>query len=215
MTLTNAVHGGMVHPRRVRVLAEHAARLIPRDAVVLDVGTGDGRIAAAVAERRPDVRIQGVDVAVRENAAIPVAPFDGRTLPMAGDSVDVVMFIDVLHHADDPLALLREGARVARSCMVIKDHLCDGRLARAILTFMDDVGNKRYGVALPHNYWSSREWSAAIEQLELQRAVWEVGGLGIYPWPASLIFGGTLHVVARLGVRDAAARESHPDHARH
>jgi len=214
MTLAEIVHGTAVHPRRVRVLAAHAARLIPRDASVLDVGTGDGLIAAAIAERRPDLRVTGVDVMVREDAAIPVAAFDGLTLPLDGGSVDVVMFIDVLHHADNPLALLREGARVARSCVVIKDHLCDGRLARAILTFMDDVGNKRYGVALPHNYWSSREWSAAIEQLELQRAVWEVGGLGIYPWPVSLVFGGTLHVVARLGVSTALS-ESHPSHAGH
>jgi len=200
MRLTDLVHGGVVHPRRGRVLAEHAARLVPTNACVLDVGTGDGRIAAAVAERRPDLRIHGMDVALRERAAIPVTAFDGRTLPVDSRSVDVVMFIDVLHHADDPLALLREGARVARSCLVIKDHLCEGRLDRARLTFMDDVGNTRHGVALPHNYWSSREWSQAIDRLSLKRAVWEVGGLGLYPWPASLIFGGTLHVVARLGV---------------
>jgi SAM-dependent methyltransferase len=202
MRITDLVHGGMVHPRRVRVLAEHAARLMPKNACVLDVGTGDGQIAAAVAERRPDLRIEGLDVAVRENAAIRVASFDGKTLPIGNRSVDVVMFIDVLHHADDPLALLREGARVARSCLVIKDHLCEGWLDRARLTFMDDVGNTRHGVALPHHYWTSREWSNAIDALRLRRAVWEVGGLGLYPWPASLIFGGALHVVARLGVAD-------------
>ena len=110
----------------------------------------------------------------------------------------MVTFFDVLHHADDPAALLREGARVARSCLVIKDHLCDSRLARALLSFMDDVGNKRHGVALPHNYWSSRQWSAAIDHVGLGRAVWEVGGLGLYPWPASLLFGRGLHFVARL-----------------
>ena len=75
MKLTGVVHGGMVHPRRVRVLADHAARLIPPDALVLDVGTGDGRIAAAIAERRSDLRIQGIEVTVREDAAIPVRPW--------------------------------------------------------------------------------------------------------------------------------------------
>jgi SAM-dependent methyltransferase len=216
MRLADIVHVAAVHPRRVRVLAEHAARLIPADAAVLDVGTGDGRIAAAIAERRSDLRIQGIEVTVREDAAIPVMPFDGRTIPMAGDSVDVVTFFDVLHHADDPIALLREGARVARSCLVIKDHLCDSRLAHALLRFMDDVGNKRHGVALPHNYWSSRQWSAAIDNVRLGRAVWEVGGLGLYPWPASLVFGRKLHVLARLSVTDADPSENHPvSHARH
>jgi SAM-dependent methyltransferase len=208
MRLTDIVHGAAVHPRRVRVLAEHAARLIPADADVVDVGTGDGLLAAAVADRRPDVCIQGFDVLVR-NAAIPVAHFDGRSIPMATDSVDVVTFFDVLHHADDPLALLREGARVARSCLVIKDHLCDSALARALLSFMDDVGNMRHGVAVPHNYWSSRQWSAAIDTVGLGRAVWEVGGLGLYPWPASLVFGGRLHVLARLSVTTAGPMENH------
>src|SRR5262245_18135358 len=156
MTLGEVVHGGLVHPRRVRVLAEHAARLIPPHSNVLDIGTGDGRIAAAVAERRSDIRIQGVDISVRPSAAIPVTVFDGRVIPMADDSVDVVTFFDVLHHTDDPTELLGEGARVARSCLVIKDHVCDSRLARALLSFMDDVGNKRHGVALPYNYWSSQ-----------------------------------------------------------
>jgi SAM-dependent methyltransferase len=200
MTLADGVHGALMYPRRVRALADHAARLIPPNALVLDVGTGDGQVAAALAKRRPDVQVRGLDVLVRATAAIEVAPFDGRVIPMADRSVDVVMLIDVLHHADDPLALLREGARVARSCIVLKDHICDSRLARSILRFMDVVGNARHGVALPHNYWTSWQWSEAIDTLRLARAVWRVGGLGIYPLPASLLFGGKLHVLARLDV---------------
>jgi SAM-dependent methyltransferase len=200
MTLAVRVHDALMYPRRVRALADHAARLIPPNALVLDVGTGDGQVAAALVTRRPDVQVRGLDVLVRATAAIDVAPFDGRVIPMADRSVDVVMLIDVLHHADDPLALLREGARVARSCIVLKDHVCDSRLARSILRFMDVVGNERHGVALPHNYWSSWQWSEAIDALRLARAVWRVGGLGIYPLPVSLVFGGRLHVLARLDV---------------
>ena len=200
MTVADAVHGGLVHPRRVRVLAAHAARLIPRGAQVLDVGAGDGLVAAAIAAQRPDLRIEGIDVLVRNGAAIPVSAFDGRQIPKPSGGVDVVMFCDVLHHSDDPLGLLREAARVARSCIVVKDHICNGTVARAVLRFMDEVGNRRHDVALPHNYWSSQQWLAAIETLRLGRAAWEIGGLGLYPWPASVIFGGRLHVMARLTV---------------
>jgi SAM-dependent methyltransferase len=210
MTFTDIVHGRLVHPRRVQVLAEHAARLIPPRAVVLDVGTGDGRIPAALAERRPDLCVHGIDVVIRKGAAIPVVRFDGRTIPLAAGSVDVVTFFDVLHHADDPIALLQEGVRVARSCLVIKDHICDSELARALLSVMDNVGNKRHGVLLPRHYWSSRQWSAAIDNLRLERAVWEVGGLGLYPWPASLVFGRGLHVLASLSVTDVGLIENEP-----
>ena len=65
------LHQSFVHPRRVRVIADHASRLVPRDARVLDVGTGDGLIAAALAERRRDLRIEGIDVLVRETPRLP------------------------------------------------------------------------------------------------------------------------------------------------
>jgi SAM-dependent methyltransferase len=200
MNLVGRVHDGFVLTRRVRVLAALAARLLPHGARVLDIGTGDGQIAAALAANRPDVSIEGLDVLVRPNTAIPVARFDGRTIPHATGSVDVVTLFDVLHHADDPAALLAEASRVTRGCVIIKDHVAAGRLSRAILTLMDEVGNRRHGVALPHHYLTASQWSALIERLRLTTASWEVGGLGLYPWPASAVFGGRLHVLARLDV---------------
>jgi SAM-dependent methyltransferase len=192
------LHQSLVHPRRVRVLADHASRLLPRNARVLDVGTGDGLIAAALAERRRDLRVEGIDVLVRKQTAIPVTQFDGRSIPMAAASVEAVTMFDVLHHADDPVLLLAEACRVARTCVVLKDHVANGRLSRALLAFMDGVGNRRHGVALPHRYLSGAQWRRAIGDLRVTPAVWEVGGLGLYPWPASLVFGGRLHVLARL-----------------
>jgi SAM-dependent methyltransferase len=200
MTLIGRVHDGVVRGRRVRVLAALAARLVPHGARVLDIGTGDGRIAAALAANRPDVAIEGLDVLVRPDTAIPVTRFDGRTIPRPAASVDVVTLFDVLHHVDDPGALLAEASRVARGCVIVKDHIVGGRLSRAVLTLMDEVGNRRHGVALPYHYLSAPQWSDLIERLHLTPASWQVGGLGLYPWPASAVFGRRLHVLARLDV---------------
>ena len=111
------------------------------------------------------------------------------------------MFVDVLHHVDDPLLLLQEAMRVGRS-VVIKDHFREGFLAGAILRFMDWVGNAHHGVALPYNYWSKAEWDAALEAVGL-KPVDMKGSLGLYPAPASWIFERDLHFIGRFE-RDTA-----------
>ncbi|HLH53056.1 MAG TPA: class I SAM-dependent methyltransferase [Verrucomicrobiae bacterium] len=199
MSWVSSIHGGCVHPRRVRVLSEHFARLIPPESSVLDVGCGDGQLAAQIERRRPDLKFKGLDVLLRPNPGIPVTPFDGSTIPFASLSFDVVMFADVLHHTPDPTVLLREAARVARRCIVIKDHLLKGALAASTLRFMDRVGNKRHGVALPYNYWRHDQWMAAFNQLKLEVRQWHEK-LGLYPFPANVLFDRSLHFIAELSL---------------
>jgi SAM-dependent methyltransferase len=193
------LHGRSVHPRRVRVLGAHLEAVLPRDAKVLDVGCGDGLLAATIIERRPDLRVEGIDVLVRADARIPVTAFDGSVLPFPDRSFDEVMFVDVLHHTEDPNVLLREAARVSRRGIVLKDHLLEGWLAGPVLRFMDEVGNARHGVALPHNYWPRRRWTEAFTALRLRERSWRED-VGLYPWPADLVFGRSLHFIARLEV---------------
>ena len=195
--MISRIHSQGVFPRRRRVLVERIASLIPAGSTVLDVGTGDGSIAAAIQEARPGITLSGIDVLVRTGAAIPVAPFDGRTIPFADDSFDVVLFVDVLHHTTDPQVLLSEAARVARGCVIIKDHNRDGFLAGATLRVMDWVGNARFGVALPYTYWSAEEWRAGYARAGLEVAENHTR-IGLYPAWADWVFGRGLHAVVVL-----------------
>lgn len=186
-----------VYGRRIRVLARHATELLPRDVSVLDVGAGDGLLAARMMLARPDLRIEGVDVLVRPTTHIRVQPFDGVRLPFADRAVDVAMLVDVLHHAREQDALLAELARVARQGVLIKDHVLAGPLAWRTLAFMDWVGNARHGVALPYAYWTPERWQEGFARAGLRvRARREF--LGLYPWPASLLFERRLHFIAFL-----------------
>ncbi len=197
MSLLDNVHGGFVFPRRICCLAQRIAELVPAGARILDVGCGDGRLALEVSKLRPDVRLEGIDVLIRQETLIPVTRFDGERIPHEDASFDVVMFIDVLHHTNDPRLLLREAKRVARKAVVIKDHTRDGFLAGPRLRFMDWMGNSRHGVVLPYNYWSCNRWHAELENVGFIEDDWR-GKLSLYPWWANWLFGSSLHFVARL-----------------
>jgi SAM-dependent methyltransferase len=193
--IIDRVHERGILPRRAVRLATLLAGLIPQQASVLDVGSGDGRIDQMLLEKRPDIKIQGVEVPSRAQLAFPVTYFDGQTLPFENGSFEVVMFVDVLHHTDDPMILLREATRVARKSIILKDHLLKGFLAGVRLRFMDYVGNARHGVALPFNYWSEQRWADAERVLGLNNRM-KVRKLDLYPWPADWVFGASLHFIA-------------------
>lgn len=197
MNLVEKFHGRYIHPRRTQVLSEYLSAYLPRDAHVLDVGCGDGLLAYLIGQKRPDLTLVGIDVAVREETYVPVEKFDGGVLPYGDASLDVVMFVDVLHHTEDPLHFLREARRVARKAIVVKDHLLNGLLAKQTLRFMDRLGNVRYGVSLPHHYWPRQRWLDVYRELNLNIAAWTTD-VRLYPWPASWLFGRSLHFIARL-----------------
>jgi len=204
VSLSERLHEAYGFDRRVERLTRGIVGLLPEDASLLDVGCGDGSIDVRIMEAGRNTKISGIDVLVRPNVKIPAKEFDGLTIPHPDDSFDGVMFVDVLHHSDDAVALLEEARRVARRFVIIKDHRLDGFLAGPTLRFMDDVGNARFGVRLPYNYWPDRRWREVFADLGLEIESWDQN-LGIYPWPASMIFGRGLHFLARLAVPEASA----------
>jgi SAM-dependent methyltransferase len=191
------VHQNFIHTRRVDVLAAHFADLIRPNASVLDIGCGDGQLAAAIIAQRPDIRIRGIDVLVRDNTAIEVTAFDGRTIPFDQDAFDTAILVDVLHHAESAPSLLAEAARVASKQIVIKDHYLRGFAAQRTLAFMDRVGNQRHGVDIPCNYLTEAQWDGLIESAGLRQVVCREK-LRLYLPPLCWFFERGLHFVASL-----------------
>lgn len=191
-----AVHDKLVFGRRVRTLAQLIAERLPADARILDVGCGSGDLAALLMQLRPDVRVEGIDVLVRPGTAIVVHAYDGQTIPFGDNAFDAAIVVDVLHHTDDPTAVMAEIARVA-PIVIIKDHLRDGLAANLTLRFMDWVGNAAHGVRLPYNYLSRREWGAMWERLGLHTRQFTTR-LSLYPRPFHWLFDRQLHFVTIL-----------------
>lgn len=201
--LVELVHERIIHPARVRNLTRGLGDLLARGASLLDVGCGDGSMAALLRDQCGLSRVEGVDVLVRDDVAIPVRQFDGRHLPWPDRSWDYVMAVDVLHHAVDQRALLGDMLRVARRAVVLKDHLCETAFDRCMLLKMDGVGNDRHGVAVPGHYLSRVQWEGLFGELGATVETF-CDRVRIYPWPLSLVFGRGLHCLYCVRPTDAA-----------
>lgn len=190
-------HGRLVHARRVRVLAEKVARLVPPGSRLLDVGSGDGRFARLLAENQPGLRVEGLEVIVRPGTAIPTRSFDGVHIPHPDGAFDAVTLIDVLHHAADAERLLAEASRVASRCVILKDHYRKGFAAGATLRLMDWWANSPHGVALPYRYLTEAEWDSLFRRLRLE-ADELLTRLDLYPRALGWAFERSLHFLIRL-----------------
>jgi SAM-dependent methyltransferase len=195
--LVGKIHGKVLHQRRISVLAEKLAAMLPAGSRLLDVGCGDGRLGALLRDAVPDLDVQGVEVLPRSDCAIPCQAFDGSHLPFPDDFFDGCLFVDVLHHTSDPFPLLRDACRVSRKFLLIKDHLAESTLDHWTLRLMDWVGNRAHGVPLPYAYLSGFEWQNLYKRLGLIAERTD-RDLGIYPAPFSAVFGRNLHFISLL-----------------
>jgi ubiquinone/menaquinone biosynthesis C-methylase UbiE len=148
-TYTHGHADAVLQSHRWRTAENSAAYLLPalRPGLdLLDVGCGPGTITVGLAARVAHGRVVGVDVsaeplaearAAAQRAEVEVAfeVGDVYALASADDSFDVVHAHQVLQHLTDPVAALREMARVCRPGGVVAVRDVD---YGAFLTFPAD-----------------------------------------------------------------------------
>ncbi|XVS68227.1 class I SAM-dependent methyltransferase [Actinosynnema sp. CA-299493] len=144
---------------------ERGDPLVPPGGVVLDVGTGPGRLLHAVAARRADLVLGGVDLSADMMAIagsragawssrITFQVADVASLPYPDDSVDVIVSTLSMHEWPDQRRAVAELGRVLRPGGVLAVY--DFRFARldreSFSGFVDvhrvAVRPKRWPVAL-------------------------------------------------------------------
>lgn len=105
-----------------RMLYELTGDLAPGSRLI-EIGCGTGHFAAALRARFDTCFVVGIDAAHqmlrRAGDRVPVAQGDATTLPLADASCDVAFVIALLDFVDEPVEVLQEALRVARSHVVM------------------------------------------------------------------------------------------------
>ena len=126
--------------------ADHATELCSRaglsPASVVEIGCGDGALLAELGARGLSGELHGFEVSeeaaqIARSRGVPglaeVTVYDGVSLPAADGAFDLAILSHVLEHVPDPVALLREAARVSSAVLVevpLEDNLSARRASK-------------------------------------------------------------------------------------
>ncbi len=167
MKLYYRVVSGLLKRAGERVCRE-CQGFIDNGSKILDLGCGSGMIGQALKDFF-GAEVLGADIKDNRINALPFRLIDGHTLPFRNDEFDVCFISYVLHHAQDPVALLKEARRVCRNKIIIYEDLPEGIWARlrcyAHRTLYPILGGSR---TKTFNFRTQKQWKDLFRDLDLR-----------------------------------------------
>jgi len=147
---------------------EKVSRFLPyltSGSTAVDIGAGNGLVAFEL--QNAGIKATAVDVAnLSILPEIPVTVYDGEKLPYGNNHFDNALLLTVLHHTTDPVAVLKESARVAKQVVIIEDVYKN--VLQKYLTFtMDTLVNFGHSEMTYQNR-SLEEWKLIFKDLDLE-----------------------------------------------
>lgn len=189
--------------QRLNLVRSVCSFLPNHKATVLDIGCGNGLFSRDLLAAKPRLRIVGVETKLRSDCHIKCCVYDGQHLPFRDKQFDYVLLINVLHHTDDPAAVLSEAARVAARGVIVKDHYANTKFDFYTLVVMERIGNAFIDINQPYNFFSTRQWTDLFKRLGLKtEAIRET--FVSYNAVVDLFFGRNLHFIAKVACPMAA-----------
>jgi ABC-type Fe3+/spermidine/putrescine transport system ATPase subunit/SAM-dependent methyltransferase len=150
---------------------------------VADIGCGDGLVAWHLRSFARKLILTDVEDYLDPRIKFPFRRYsEGQQLPL-DESVDTSLLLTVLHHAQDPLRLLRETKRITKNRLIViesvfgvsNDKAAPGSVLRNMTfdgqleyqTFLDWLYNRIFhdGVPVPFNFNTPEAWQSIFEDM--------------------------------------------------
>ncbi len=145
---------------------------LPDVQTLIDIGAGEGFVATAA--RDDGIHATCTDIIDMQRVDLPRLEIADGRIPAQDDAFDAGIIVFVLHHADDPVALLREARRVVRSGVVVVESIADTSWDRWWLPRADRAANRlrsRWRMAEQEQHLHFRdvpEWRSLFEEAGLR-----------------------------------------------
>jgi ubiquinone/menaquinone biosynthesis C-methylase UbiE len=149
-------------------MCRQCRHFIKKGAKILDLGCGSAIVASAF-RKNFNAEISGVDIVDKRVEPISFALYDGKNLPFADNSLDVVLINYVLHHCQEPEKVLEEAKRVVKDRIIIYEDLPENVFSRMICR----LHGKSFAWLFRNdkescNFKTGTEWKEAFEKMNLK-----------------------------------------------
>lgn len=151
---------------RAHRIARSLAEFILPGQSVLDCGGGSMLVAKEL-ESLAKVRVFGTDVIPLGQSHPRFCLCMGDRLAFRSGSFDSVCLISVLHHTKNPVEVVDEALRVARSRVIIHEDVFKNEFELSLLKHFDKASNDFISTEMSHpgNFKSEAEWRSIFTGL--------------------------------------------------
>jgi len=132
---------------------------------LLEIGSGPGSVLMEF--RDAGYQMDALDVSDSSfDASLTPVLYDGARMPFEDGAYDTALLLTVLHHIEDPDAVLAEAARVAGRVIIIED-VYDTPWQRKYTKVADSITNLEF-FGHPHSNRSDSEWRETFAKHDLR-----------------------------------------------
>jgi len=147
-------------------MAEQCQEYIEKGEKILDLGCGSG-IVASVFQDFFQAEVVGVDIADSTVRDISFQIMSGKEIPFPDNSFDSVLIAFVLHHAKDPVSLLKEAKRISRKRIIVYEDLPEGPASSFFCRLHGFSFDRWFQNKKTTSFKKERDWKKIFNQLEL------------------------------------------------